>query len=273
MNVSKSVVARRMITALSVLVGIYAATALVAFLSQRALIYPAPDRSVVPSAQGATLHRFETALGQGVYALHAPAPPGAPTIVHFHGNGETLADQGALIGALRARGVGVFAVEYPGYGLQRAETAKESSLYEAAEGALDFLEQKLGVARQQIVLLGQSLGSGVAVEMAARGRGGRLILISPFTSLVDVARRSFPFLPVRWMMLDRYDTWSKAPGVTLPVLVIHGERDGVVPSSMGHRLLERFADARGTFIPEAGHNDLFAVAGGQLLDEIARFAR
>lgn len=262
-----------MLLIMATLAAVYVGIALLAFVGQRSLIYPAPADRSVPAVEGATLLQIVSVTGRTVYALYAPAPPGAPTVVHFHGNGEGLVHQGWLIRELRARGLGVFAVEYPGYGPQWRDTPSESALYDAAEAALVHLKERLGVPREQLVLQGQSLGTGVAFEMAARGHGARLVVLSPFTSLPDVARRVFPFLPTGWLLLDRYDNLGKAPRLQLPVLVIHGERDTLIPSARGRRLVERLPDARSLFVPGANHNDLFYRAGDSVLERIAEFAR
>jgi uncharacterized protein len=254
------------------ILGLYGALALAAYLGQRTLMYPAPRRAASePRVEGATLERIPSDAGT-VYALHAKAPEGAPTLVHFHGNGEDLADMPDLVRAFSAAQVGVYAVEYPGYGPMSDGAPTESSLYAAAATALDHLREKLAVPAVQTVLVGQSLGSGVAAEMARRGYGARLVLISPYTSMVDMALLVAPFLPARLLVRDRYDTRAKAPALTLPALVVHGSEDEVIPVAMGRRIAELLPNARLQLVPGAGHNDLFAIAP-QLIGEIARFAR
>lgn len=207
-----------------------------------------------------------------MFAFHLPAPIGANTLVHFHGNGEELASVVPLLRALHRAGLGVYAVEYPGYGLSRAGSPSEASLYAAAETALEHLRTRLGVSPGKTVLQGQSLGTGVAVEMALRGYGARLVLISPFTSLPDLAQRMLPFLPARYLVRDRFDSSSKAPRLRLPALVIHGSRDEIVPVDMGRTLAARLPRARLVVIEGARHNDLFASSGKRVLAEIASFA-
>lgn len=249
---------------------LYGALLLLGYLGQRALIYPAPRLTVQPAATGGHLLSIECSHGV-VHALHLPAPPGAPTLVHFHGNGEQLADQNDLITALAEQQVGVLAVEYPGYGLDSAASPSEAALYAAGECALMHLRSALGVSPRETVLQGQSLGSGVAVEMARRGHGTALVLISPFTSMVDMAARVAPLLPARLLTRDRFDSLSKARDLTLPSLVIHGTHDEIIPFEMGRRLAQRLADARLLPIDAGGHNDLFARDPG-LISTIARFA-
>lgn len=250
----------------------YGALAIAAFLGQRRLIYPAPRGSAEPHASGAQLWRITAANDVRVVALYAPAPEGAPTLVHFHGNGEDLSNQTTLIGELRRSGIGVCAVEYPGYGLLRGEPIDEASVYASAEAALLHLID-LGVPRDSIVLQGQSLGTGVATEMARRGYGTRLVLISPYTSMVDMAARVTPFLPVSLLVRDRYESYRKAASVSVPALVIHGTDDEVVPFSMGRRMADLLPHAVFVAVAGGGHNDLLSRSDFHVTARIAAFAK
>lgn len=257
---------------LATLGGLYGAVAGLAAAAQKRLVYPAPAQVVEPHARGAELWRIPGRHGRTVYALYAPAPPGAPTIVHFHGNGEQLSDQAPLVRAFSGAGLGACAVEYPGYGLSRKNTPDEHAIYEDAETALEHLAL-LGVPASSVVLEGQSLGTGVAVEMARRGYGSRLVLISPYTSLVDMARHIAPFLPVGRLVTERFDTAAKAPRIDLPALVIHGEDDEIIPVSMGRRVAKLLPHAELVIVAGGHHNDLFAVDGPDLIRRIVAFAR
>lgn len=192
--------------------------------------------------------------------------------MHFHGNGEDVAGQGWLFDAMRKVGIGVYAIEYPGYGMAKSEALSESAIYGAAETALRHLYE-LGAPRSSAVLQGQSLGTGVAAEMARRGHGVGLVLISPYTSMVEMAGRVAPFLPVRWLLRDRYETDQKAPALALPVLVIHGTDDEVVPFEMGQRIAALLPNRE--FLPVQGghHSDLFYLDERGLVAKIAAFTR
>jgi pimeloyl-ACP methyl ester carboxylesterase len=248
--------------------GIYATLLVVAWLGQASLLYPAPRRPITPELEGATLERIPGPDGRTVYALHVPAPGDAPTLVHFHGNGEELADQVPLLRLLRAHGLGVFAVEYPGYGLARDELRQSAD----AEAAISRLRE-LGVPRERTVLLGLSLGSGVAAEMALRGHGARLILLAPFTSVSDMAARMLPVLPARWLVRDRFDTAAKAARIAVPSLVVHGDHDEVIPLEMGRRVSELLPRSRLVIIAGGGHTDLFAEHADRVVSEIVWFSR
>ena len=127
------------------------------------------------------------------------------------------------------------------------------------------------IGPDRITLWGNSLGTGVATEMAFRGHGSRLILQAPFTSIPDVAMTVAPFLPLRAIMKDRFASLEKAPFIQLPTLIVHGDADGVVPYRMGRRLSERFAHATLHTVPGGGHSDLY-LRDPTLLDRIAAFA-
>lgn len=191
-----------MLIATSTFVTGYAAIAVTAFALQRRLLFPVPEVAHRPNWKGATLHEIPSGMGT-VFALHRAGPAGSATVVHFHGNAEQLADTVAHGAELNARGLGFNAIEFPGYGLAHDGAPSEASLWAAAESALSYLENHLKVSREQIVLEGRSLGTGVSTEMARRGWGARLVLISPYTSIPDMAAQAFGFLPaVGWCSID-----------------------------------------------------------------------
>lgn len=202
-------------------------------------------------------------------ALHYPAPAEAPTLVHFHGNAEQLADRTPLFERLHALGLGVLVVEYPGYGKATGEPSEES-FYEAAEAALAHL-RGIGVPASKSVLQGQSIGSGVAAEMALRGHGARLVLLTPYTSMPEMARLVTSFLPGRLLVRHRFDTLAKAGRVEVPVLIIHGTEDEAVPFEMGERLSTAFPRAVFHAV-EGGMHDVFAGRAHALASQIFVFA-
>jgi hypothetical protein len=242
-----------------------------AFALQRRMLFPAPKREAgtLPAELG--YRRIERPGALGVDVLHLRAPEGAPTVVHFHGNGEEIGYLLEFGHALHGRGLGFLAVEYPGYGAMPGHPSEEG-LYAAAEAALADLRAS-GVGPASTVLSGTSIGTGVAVEMARRGHGARLVLLSPYTSIVELGQRAMPFLPVRLLMKDKFLSESKAAAISLPVFIVHGEEDEIIPVDMGRRLGQRFPRATVETVPGAHHNDVLLVAGESLLARIAAFAR
>lgn len=240
------------------LVGAYLALVAGVGLGYRRFLYPAKaDRG---GLEPRGLVRIERPGEPTVFGLHAPAPAStAPTLVVFHGNGEDLVDEVNTVDAFSRLGVGVFVVEYPGYGLARDQRVDEVSIYRAAAIAMEHLDE-LGVDRARRVALGFSLGSGVAVEMASRGLVSRVVLLAPYTSIPRVIARFVPVVPVDWLVGDRFDSLSKAPRVDVPALVVHGDLDGIIPVRMGEQLARALPSVTLRVVRGAHHNDLYAVA-------------
>lgn len=235
---------------LLVLGGLYLALCGLLFAVQRSLIFPAPKELFQQKAMekvdvpNATFFLWKRADGDG------------PVVVHFHGNGEQVSYLGFLATAWTERGVTFVAVEYPGYP-GTSGGPSEDGLIEAGEAALKHLTTTLGIDRKRIVLEGQSVGTGVAVALAARGWGTKLVLLSPYTSLPDVGAKAMPFVPVRLLMRDRFNSESRASDVKVPTLIVHGTNDQVIPYELGERMSKAIAGAKLLTVQNAGHNDLW----------------
>ena len=216
--------------------------------------------NVPPSARVRTLRACD---GSGVLAVHFDAPPGARTLVHFHGVGVALRDVVRFGAEIHRRGLGALLVEYRGYGRTPGQPT-EHGMYDDALAALDTLSAE-GVSPDKIVLFGISIGAGVAVEMATRGRGARLILATPFTSMPRLIQHHVPFARVSGAVRERFDNLHKAHRVALPTLVIHGDADRVVPLEMARTLTDAIRGARLLTVPRGGHSDLFRRTGSAAL--------
>ena len=227
---------------------------------QRSLMYfpaaevPSPAAAGVPEMAVAALHTEDGLALISWYAAAGSAE--APTIVYFHGNAGNIADRGFKVRPFLDAGLGVLLVGYRGYGGNPGSPSEEG-LFADGRAALDFLAGQ-GVPADKIVVFGESLGSGVAVGMASERRLGAVILEAPFTSAADAGQRAYPFLPVRLLIRDRFDSLSRIGSIGAPLLIVHGERDRVVPADHGRRLLAAAAEPKeGVFLPDAGHNDAF----------------
>lgn len=185
-------------------------------------------------------------------ALVPAADPAAPVAVYFHGNAESAAQNLPFAAEMARRGLGVFLAEYRGYaGLPGSPT--EDGLYADGEAAIDAV-LATGVPAERLVLVGRSLGSGVATEMALRRPCALLVLISPYTSMVEMGKQIAG--PAASLMVpDRYDNLSKLARVPAPVVILHGARDNVVPVTMGRELAAAVPSATYVEIPAASHND------------------
>jgi fermentation-respiration switch protein FrsA (DUF1100 family) len=227
---------------------------------QRSLMYfpaaalPSPAAAGVPEMVPVTPRTDD---GMALVAWYAAArAPRSPTIVYFHGNAGNIADRAYKVRPMLDAGLGVLLVSYRGYG-GTPGTPSEAGLFADGRAALDFLSSH-GVAAEKIVVYGESLGSRVAVRLASERRLGAVVLEAPFTSAADTGQRAYPFLPVRQLIRDRFDSLSRIAAIGALLLIVHGERDRVVPVDHGRRLLVAALEPKeGVFLPEAGHNDAF----------------
>ncbi len=236
----------------------------------RAMTFPGSGARAA-DLSGVAEHRLVARDGVPVHVLEVPGRADARTVVHFHNNRETAEDQLWLARSLSARGLGVVLVEFRGYGRSSDQDPSEEGLYADAEAALDMLAAR-GQGPDRVVLFGTSLGTGVAAEMARRGRGARLVLVTPYTSLPDLVTDVVPAVPARALLADHFDTLEKCEQISVPTLVIHGDRDEIVPLWMGERVAERVGGSL-LVLPGRKHGDLFADGGDPLLDRIADLAR
>lgn len=265
-----SPIAKKIGRGAAIAAGVYGLVVLAGAAFARSMLFPAPWAERPSAPPGAEVRDVRAADGVALLTVAFPAPEGARTLVYFHGNGDTVHGLVPLGEELHRRGLGVVLAEYRGYGGTKGSPT-EDALYADAAAVLDDLAAR-GVSRERVVLVGQSLGTGVAAEMAARGRASALVLITPFTSIPDVAAKYAPFLPVHTLVRDKFDTLAKVKSIRVPALVVHGDRDEVVPYAMGRDLALALPDARLLTIPGGRHNDLFALEGERLVAAIATFA-
>ena len=258
-------------TVLVTLALLYALLIAIAKVQYKRLLYPAPPEVPFVVPPQAQLVTRATPLGVPFHAIYFPAQGSFPTLVLFHGNGETAAMSIPRANDLSARGFGVLLAEYRGYGMSTASgTPSEDGLYDDGAAALAMLREA-GIWPARIVLWGTSLGTGVASELATRGLAGRLILTSPYTSIRALAERVAWFLPTGFIVKEQLDTLAKAPRIHVPTLVLHGDQDEVVPFEMGREVADAIKGAVFVRVPGGHHNDLY-LRDPTLLDRVAAFA-
>ena len=252
--------------------GLYLALVATLFVMQRSFIYlpwgvpGAPAESGVPEMREI---RVRTADGLDILGWHAaPRRADAPTLVLFHGNAGHLGLWAGQTRAMLDAGLGVLIAGYRGYS-GNPGSPSEQGLYHDARAALDWLGAR-GVAGRDIVLWGISLGSGVASQMASERRVAAVVLETPYTSVADIAASLFPFVPVRWLLLDHFDTAARIGAVQAPLLIVHGDQDDVIPFAHGEAV---FAAAREPkrflHVPGGDHGDLWLRGIGRSVIEFA----
>jgi fermentation-respiration switch protein FrsA (DUF1100 family) len=243
-----------------------------AWSQQRRLIY-FPSPGPLPSAAAMLPNGRDVVLatddGTRLGAWYFPVGGGLPAVLVCNGNGGDRSMRVELAAALNRMGHSVLLFDYRGYGGNPGRPS-EVGLAADARAAQAWLAAQPGV--EKIVYFGESLGASVAVGLAAERPPAALLLRSPFTSLADVAAVHYPWLPARRLLLDSYPSIERIGSVHVPVLVIAGDRDDIVPESLSRRLFDAAGEPkRYVVVPGAGHNDRELLDGPQMLGEIGRF--
>ena len=237
----------------------YGGLLLLVYLGQRALQY-FPDRARTPPAAAGLPEAEEVVLdssgGERVIVWHIPPRGEKPVVLYFHGNGGSLRWRVDRFRALAADGTGLIALSYRGYGGSSGRPT-EKGLIDDALAAYAFAAARYPASR--LALWGESLGTGVAVALAAQKPVGRIVLESPFTSIADIAAQIYWFFPVRLLIKDSFRSDLLIGTVTAPFLILHGDKDFIVPITLGDQLYKLItAPKRFVRFPGAGHNELAA---------------
>lgn len=225
-------------------------------IQQRLLYFPDTRRTLPGEVdlEGVAEREVTSFDGTAILTWWAAARPGRPTIVYFHGNAGAFVSRSERIRRYVAFGYGLVMMTYRGYGGSRGTPSERFNVADA-HAVYDAVRAS-GVPAESIVLYGESLGSGVAVQVAAEKPVAAVILDAPYTSIVDVAHVHYPWLPARLLMTDRYDSLPAAARVTVPVLVVHGEDDEIIPVGMGRAVAAAIrGPATVATFPGAGHSD------------------
>lgn len=244
--------------------GLFLAALLVAYLVAVGYLYLA-QRSYVFVPGGALRAPAELGLsgvetiaitaedGTALTGWFAPAKPGQPTVLYFHGNAGNLTGRAERFGQILRSGFGLLAVSYRGFPGSGGEPS-EASLFADALVLFDWLAERTG----NIVLHGESLGTGVAAYVAAERPARAVVLEAPYTAALDVAAETYPWVPTGWLMRDLFLTREHIKRVEEPVLIAHGTADRVIPVAHGRRLFEVAREPKQLAIFEGGaHNDLW----------------
>lgn len=266
---------RNLLIGLTCIAVLYLIFVLVLYVVQRGMLY-LPDQDV-PGESRLRESGFSAVIvggtsEDGLTSLwRAPKRPDGPVMLFFHGNAGSHFSRIPIYQQLAADGAGVLAASYPGYG-GNPGSPSEASLHAAAQAHYEWLIAR-NIAPKQVVLVGESLGSGVATRLATEKSAAGLILLAAYTGMDDMAQRQFPLLPARWLIKDRYRSIDRIPEIGIPLSWIHGKQDMLIPIAMGKALFNAAREPKTAHeIAEAGHNDLWQ-HGAELLvrKDAARF--
>jgi fermentation-respiration switch protein FrsA (DUF1100 family) len=220
-----------------------------------------------------TGEQVATLFGHALTPDGHPHPDAAhrPTIIYFYGNGMCMADCCGEFAHFRRRGFNVIVAEYIGYGMSSGKPS-EQAVYATADACFDFLLQQSDIDKEKIVPFGWSLGSAAAVYLASTRHTPALVTVSAFTSVTEMARHLFPYLPTSLILRHHFDNESKLRAIRAPVFIGHGTHDSIVPFFMSKKLAEAAGGKVTQFDVEDGdHNNVFDVGGEEFHDAITRF--
>lgn len=257
----------------------YVAVVVLAALFQRSMIYFPMSGVEDPalSLPGERVEQVAFVTEDGVelegWFVSAHEPVAGSTVLVFNGNAGHRGYRAGMARALAGEGMSVLLFDYRGYG-DNDGSPSEAGLRADARAALAHLLGRDDVDPERIVYLGESLGSAVALGLATENAPAALVLRSPFTSLADVGRHHYPFLPVRLLIRDRYRCVDLVERLRSPLLVIAGDEDRIVPPAFSRRLFDAAPEPKEWVVLEGvGHNDLEMLDGAEFIAAIERFVR
>ncbi len=261
---------------------LYSVAVAAVFLMQRDFMYfpdqsrPDPSASVAPEMKVVSYKTFDGVELSSWYA--PPRDESFPVIMHFHGNAGNIGSRASRARMLLDKGYGVLLAEYRGYG-GNSGMPDEPNLMFDGKAAVDFLASK-GIPSTRVVAYGESLGSGIVISLAMDAAfDGKhfkaVVLEAPFSSAVDAGRAHYPFFPVGILMKDRFESITRISAIRAPLLIIHGDKDEVIPISLGKKLFSAALEPKESkWISGAGHNNLYEFGAGDIvLEFIERVSR
>ena len=232
------------------------------YIYQRSFMY-FPDRQnhspVKLGLSGVVAKMIATPDGEHLQVWYLAAKPGQPTIMYLHGNAGSIADRTDRMAFYQRHGLGSLFVSYRGYGTSTG-TPSEEGLVMDGIAAHDWLVQA-GITSENIIVVGESIGAGVAAQLALKRRLGAVIMEAPFTSTMDVARPVYWWLPVDLLMKDRFETIAIIDQIKVPLLIVHGEEDEITPVEQGRQLFAKASEPKTlNIIKGASHNGILVEA-------------
>ena len=220
---------------------------------------------------------FRTGDGLNLNGWFVPGKKPSPdadlhTLLWFHGNAGNINRRLDNLKMIYEKvPVNVFIIDYRQYGRSEGKVSEQGT-YIDARAALAYLHSRKEINREKIIFFGRSLGSAVAVELALNEKCCALILETPFTSILEMGKKLYPFLPLSLLLKTKYDSLAKIGNIKVPILVMHGDKDDLVPFEHGKRLYDMANEPKEFYtIPGAGHNDTHIVGGDEYFDVISNF--
>ena len=239
---------------------------------KRGIYFPTREIESTPADIGLEFEDvyFFSSDGIKLNGWYIPTRESRATVLFSHGNAGNISHRIEIIDMFSKLGLDVFIYDYRGYGRSQGNPSEEG-LYLDAEAAYKYLIDKRNLKEESIVIYGKSLGANVAVELCSKVSPAALITDSAFTSALDMGKKMFPFIPLRWLISVKYDALSRIKEITIPKLIIHSEDDEIIPFEHGKRLFEAAPEPKEFYPMRGGHNEAVYMAMEDFAQRIDAF--
>lgn len=242
------------------------------YYEKRGIYFPLKNIILTPKEMGLDFEDvyFSSSDGIRLNGWYIPAKDSRATVLFCHGNAGNISHRIEVIYLFCKLGLSVFIFDYRGYGRSQGSPSEEG-LYRDAEAAYKYLIEKRNLRQESIVVYGKSIGANVAVELCSKVRPAALISESAFTSALDMGKKLFPFLPIKWFISIKYDALSKIKDITVPKLIIHSKDDRIIPFKQGRKLFEEAPEPKEFYPMRGGHNEALFLAKEDFVNKIDLF--
>lgn len=260
--------------ALAVVIG---ATLVLVFFERRLIYYPAALGNITPKAYGLPFEEVFIEVEPGVrihgWFIRADVQPSVATVLFSHGNAGNIGDRIDRVSTLRDLGVDFLLYDYRGFGKSTGDPDEEGT-YRDGRAAYDYLVKTRSVDPARLILMGESLGCAISIPLAVERQAAGLVLEAPFASIAHMAAAVYPFLPLGPLVRTRYDNLAKISRLKMPLLVVQGTRDEVIPIAQGRLVFDAAPEPK-RFLPVEGahHNDVYEVGGEGYRRTLSEFIR
>lgn len=242
------------------------------YFEKKGIYYPTKEIEFTPLDFGLKYEDifFNTEDGLRLNGWFVASENPRGTLLFCHGNAGNISHRIEIIKIFNRLNLNVFIFDYRGYGKSQGSPS-EKGLYQDAQAAYKYLLTRKDIDKDAIVVYGKSIGANVAVNLSSEVKAACLISESGFTSAYDMARRLFPYLPVKWMITVKYNALEKIKNISMPKLIIHSKNDEIIPFEMGKRLFDAAARPKEFYEMRGGHNEAVFMAGEEYRIRINNF--
>ena len=240
--------------------GGYASVLLLLFIAQRSLMYHPSKIVPEPNRYGASDMQIVKIVTPDGFQLHCwwkpPTRHDKATFIYYHGNAGNIGDRAFKVRHYLDDGYGVLLVGYR-YNAATGGKPSEDGLYTDGKAAYDFVRSH-GVAGDRVIVYGESLGSGIATKIATTNEVAAVVLEAPYTTIGDVAQTHYWYVPAKWLLIDKFDSLGRIAKLKVPLLILHGDADALIPVKFGRELFEAAHQPKEVHVvPGGGHADLY----------------